>query len=72
MGKEIHLEDAPVRLNESLKKYLLPIKMKLRQDFTIALYLSCPMKSSLRSERNPWNFFESYLPTLPMHWPLCR
>ena len=49
MGKEIHLElmdwrTRPSRFNESLKKYLLPIKMKLSRTSPLPFYPSCLMK----------------------------
>ena len=71
MGKEIHLEDAPVSIKR-IKKCLLPIKMKLNKTSPLPFYPSCLMKWLARFERSHSNCLKVViLPTLPMHWPLC-
>ena len=52
MGKKSTWRTRPSRFNESLKKYRLPIKMKLSRTSPLPCYPSCLMKWWLRFERS--------------------
>ncbi len=56
MGKEIHLKTHLSRFNESLKKCLLPIKMKLSKTSPLPFLSVLPYEVVAKIRKESWNF----------------
>ena len=71
MGKEIHLEDAPVSIQRIAQEVPFAYQNEIEQDFTIALLSVLPYEVVAKIRKESLELLKAViLPTLPMHWPL--